>query len=121
MTEMELPLEARDEFFEAVWKIVREVPRGKVTTYGQVASYIPCPPGVPPETYPSMRARWVGHAMAASPNNVPWQRVINAQGRISGRAGAERQRGLLEAEGVIFDDRQRVDLKRFGWSGPSPE
>ena len=49
---------------------------------------------------------------------VPWQRVINAQGRISARAfaGSEAvQRKLLEREGVKFDARDRVDLERFGW------
>jgi methylated-DNA-protein-cysteine methyltransferase-like protein len=119
MTELEIPLEVRDAFFSAVWKIVREVPPGNVTTYGQVAGYIPCPQGVPSEIYPAVRARWVGQAMAASPSGVPWQRVINSQGKISGRAGAERQRSLLEAEGIPFDERQRVDLKRYGWAGPS--
>jgi methylated-DNA-protein-cysteine methyltransferase-like protein len=121
MTELEIPLEARDAFFAAVWKIVREVPTGKVTTYGQVAGFIPCPTGVPAEIYPAVRARWVGQAMAASPSGVPWQRVINSQGKISGRAGAERQRSLLEAEGIPFDERQRVDLKRYGWAGPSAD
>ncbi len=53
--------------------------------------------------------------MAHCPDGVPWWRVINAQGRISAREGAERQRGLLEGEGVVFDERGRVDLNRFGW------
>ena len=58
--------------------------------------------------------------MAACPDGVPWQRVINAQGKISLRGGSEtRQRELLEAEGVVFDSQDRVDLKRFGWSGPA--
>ena len=121
MNEMELPLEAREPFFTAVWKIVREIPPGKVSTYGQIAGYIPCPSGVPPEIYPALRARWAGQAMAASPSGVPWQRVINSQGKISVRAIAERQRSLLEAEGIVFDERQRVDLKRYGWQGPSAE
>jgi methylated-DNA-protein-cysteine methyltransferase related protein len=121
MNELEIPLSERDAFFEAVWKIVHEVPPGKVATYGQIAGYIPCPKDVPPEIYPAVRARWVGQAMAASPSGVPWQRVINSQGKISGRAGAERQRSLLEGEGIPFDERQRIDLKRYGWQGPSPD
>lgn len=121
MNEMEIPPEAQNAFFGMVWKIVREIPVGKVATYGQIASYIPTPPGVPPETYPAVRARWVGQAMAASPNGVPWQRVINSQGKISGRPGAERQRSLLEGEGIPFDERQRIDLKRYGWQGPDAD
>ncbi len=108
------------EFNETVWKIVREIPSGKVATYSQIANMIPAPAGVDPEEYKAWRARWVGGAMAASPAGVPWQRVINSQGKISPRGpGAERQRALLEAEGVSFDDRGRVDLARFGWAGPS--
>jgi methylated-DNA-protein-cysteine methyltransferase-like protein len=54
--------------------------------------------------------------MAACPDGVPWQRVINALGKISERPGAEKQRRLLQAEGVQFV-KDRVDLKRYGWSG----
>jgi methylated-DNA-protein-cysteine methyltransferase-like protein len=83
-----------------------------VVTYGQVAAEV----GLPG------RARQVGYAMAACPDDedIPWHRVINARGEISRRAGGrafERiQRVLLEAEGVAFDERDRVDLERFGWS-----
>ncbi len=118
---LEIPPTARDSFFLNVWKIVRMVPPGKVSTYGQIASYIPTPEGVLPDDYLANRARWVGHAMAASPGDVPWQRVINAQGKISARQGAKEQRKLLEAEGVVFDARERVDLARFGWRGPTAE
>lgn len=102
-----------------MWEIVRQIPPGKVTTYGQIAMWIAVPEGVPFERYRAFGPRWVGAAMAACPDEIPWQRVINAQGRIS-RRGFDRetsQRELLEAEGVLFDDRQRVDLKRFGWQG----
>jgi methylated-DNA-protein-cysteine methyltransferase-like protein len=68
--------------------------------------------------YEAFGPRWVGGAMAACPPDVPWQRVINAQGKISLRRGAEQQRELLEAEGVTFDARERIDLKFYGWSGP---
>jgi methylated-DNA-protein-cysteine methyltransferase-like protein len=56
--------------------------------------------------------------MSASPEGVPWQRVINSQGKISFRQSGQAQRKLLEAEGVVFDARDRVDLKRFSWEGP---
>jgi methylated-DNA-protein-cysteine methyltransferase related protein len=104
-------------FNALVWDIVRQVPAGKVVTYGQVAALIPTPDGMTLRDYEAFGARWVGGAMAACPDDVPWQRVINAQGKISLRQAANRQRELLEAEGVIFDGRQRVDLKHFGWSG----
>ena len=116
---LELPSPARETFFASVWKIARQVPPGKVTTYGQIAGYIPPPPGILPDDYRANRARWAGHAMASCPPDVPWQRVINAQGKISAREGAKEQRRLLEAEGVVFDSRDRVDLARFGWQGPS--
>ena len=119
MNEESLSNQARGIFFSQVWKIVRQAPAGKVTTYGQVAKYIPLPPGVSPQAYLAQRARWVGAAMAACPKDVPWQRVINAQGQISIAKGADVQRKLLEGEGVEFDDHQRVSLKRFGWEGPS--
>ncbi len=118
MAQMDLSPDQREAFFPSVWKIVRLVPPGKVIAYGQVAGYIPAPPGVPPEDYAAFRARWVGNAMAACPKDVPWQRVINAQGKISLRDGSNTQRTLLEAEGVEFDSRDRVDFKRYGWEGP---
>lgn len=111
----------RDFFNALVWDIVRQIPAGKVTTYGQIAALIPAPPGMSARDYAAWGARWVGGAMAACPADVPWQRVINAQGKISLRRGPGylNQRKLLEAEGVLFDDNERVDLARFGWPGPS--
>jgi methylated-DNA-protein-cysteine methyltransferase related protein len=119
--DVELPAGEREAFYQTVWKIVRLIPVGRVSTYGQVAGYIPCPAGVTVEDYKAFRARWVGSAMSASPQDVPWQRVINAQGKISIRDGAKRQRALLEGEGVVFDDHDRVNLKIFGWDGPEIE
>lgn len=107
-------------FNETVWQIVRMVPPGKVTTYGQVGAQIDPPGGMALRDYDAFRARWVGGAMAHCPDDVPWWRVINAQGKISPRPGAEEQRALLEAEGVTFDDRDRIDLKVFGWETNPP-
>jgi methylated-DNA-protein-cysteine methyltransferase-like protein len=59
--------------------------------------------------------------MANCPDDVPWQRVVNAKGEISPRPGARRQRELLEAEGVVFDEKGRVDFKKFGWKGLDEE
>ena len=109
-------------FNHQVWDLVRQIPRGKVASYGQVARMIPPPEGVNPKSYLSLGPRWVGSAMAKCPDDVPWQRVINSKGEISLRPGAEEQRHLLEAEGVEFDTRGRVDMVRFGWeTGPASE
>jgi methylated-DNA-protein-cysteine methyltransferase-like protein len=67
------------------------------------------------------RARQVGYALAALPDShdVPWHRIVNARGEVSPRSAAlgyeQLQRTLLEAEGISFDERGRVDLERFGW------
>ncbi len=110
-------------FNATVWEITRQIPAGEVCTYGQIAGMIPPPAGMNQRDYDAFGARWVGGAMAACPPDVPWQRVINSQGKISLRKGGgqEVQRGLLEEEGVVFDDRGRVDLKKYRWEGPSEE
>ena len=105
-------------FNHQVWDIVRQIPSGKVATYGQIARKIPTPEGMDAKAYQAFGPRWVGGAMAACPEDVPWQRVINSKGEISARPGAEEQRVLLEEEGVTFDDRGRVDLDLFGWKEP---
>lgn len=103
-------------YYEQVWDLVRQIPRGKVASYGQIALMLPPPNGVAFEAYKAFGPRWVGGAMAACPEDVPWQRVINSQGKISERTGAERQRLLLEEEGVVFV-KDKVDWKKFGWGG----
>lgn len=109
----------RDTYNATVWEVVRQIPAGKVATYGQIAALIPAPGGASESGYRAWGARWVGGAMAACPPDVPWQRVVNSQGKISLRKGAEQQRQLLEVEGVVFDDRDRIDLANFCWQGPS--
>jgi len=106
----------RPEFNERVWELARKIPRGKVATYGQLAMMLAPPAGVDSAAYRAFGPRWVGGAMAGCPDDVPWQRVINSQGRISQRPGAEKQRQLLEDEGVVFA-KDRVDFKKYGWSG----
>ena len=108
-------------FQSIVWDITRLVPPGRVSTYGQIASMIPPPGSLSLKDYEAFGARWVGGAMANCPEDVPWQRVINAQGKISPRPGAQRQKELLEEEGVQFDDRDRIDFDSYGWEGPDPE
>ena len=107
-------------FKNQVWEIVRQVPLGKVTTYGQIAKMIPPPGDMPQRSYDAFGPRWVGGAMAACPEDVPWQRVINSKGEISLRPGAEEQRRLLEEDEVEFTESGKVDFERFGWNGPDP-
>lgn len=97
--------------YERVWAVVRKIPRGRVATYGQVAILA----GLPGQ------ARFAGYAMAALPANsrVPWQRVVNAQGRISPRRGGAEgealQRAMLRREGVRFDGEGAIRLAAFRW------
>lgn len=114
-------------YFRTVWDIVRQVPRGKVTTFKQVADMIPTPSGVEPEDYAKLGARWVGDAMNAvsipDEASVPWHRVINSKGGISlpeASRGAALQRARLREDGIEFDQKERIDLQRFGWEGPDP-
>jgi methylated-DNA-protein-cysteine methyltransferase-like protein len=99
--------------YEKIYEVVRQVPPGNVATYGQIAKIVGfCTP------------RMVGYAMAALPQgvDVPWQRVINHKGEISTRSrgdGAWRQRGLLRTEGIRFDRKGRINLKKVRWPGPS--
>jgi methylated-DNA-protein-cysteine methyltransferase-like protein len=94
-------------FFSRVYALVRQVPRGRVATYSQIAQALGMPRG----------ARSVGWAMRACGDDVPWHRVVNAQGKISlrGTDGYLEQRARLEEEGVKFDREEKVDLGKFGW------
>jgi methylated-DNA-protein-cysteine methyltransferase-like protein len=102
------PREIMNPRFEVIWEAVRDIPKGRVSTYGEIATLV----GMPG------RARLVGTALRNLPESslVPWYRVLGAGGRISipNAEGAELQRALLEDEGVEFRGR-RVDLRRFGW------
>lgn len=97
--------------YERIYSWVRMVPSAKVATYGQVAAAVG-----------GCSARMVGYAMSALKDgrdpSVPWQRVVNAQGRISMFGiGSAIQRTLLEDEGIIFDADDRIDLNVFRWDG----
>ena len=94
---------------ERVYEIVRRIPAGRVMTYGQLAELLG-------EGY---TARTVGFVMHTADDTVPWQRVINAQGACStGRVilPPDKQQRLLEAEGVVFNERGRCDLGRYRWT-----
>ncbi|MBI5713300.1 MAG: MGMT family protein [Chloroflexi bacterium] len=111
------------EFNSKVWEIVRKIPRGKVTSYGRIAAMIATPNGMTLKEYEGVGARWVGSAMAQCPDDVPWQRVINSQGKISIRKNSDGhllQKKLLEDEGIEFDLKDRIDLSRYGWNADQP-
>ncbi len=97
--------------YQRIYRVVRRIPRGRVATYGQVAELADLP-GC---------ARQVGYALHALRDDgplVPWQRVVNARGEISRRSqpGIEPlQQQMLEAEGIEFDARGRLDLERVRW------
>lgn len=114
-----------ESFNMLVWEIVQQIPSGKVSTYGQIASIIPPSEGIQPQDYVKLSPRWVGSAMNAVPKDqsdeIPWQRVINTKGGISLPAGSEdafKQRVLLESEGVEFNERGLVDFEVYAWEGP---
>jgi methylated-DNA-protein-cysteine methyltransferase-like protein len=96
---------------QQIYDVVRLIPAGKVASYGQIARIV----GL------GISAQMVGFALAGLKEgaDVPWQRVINAQGKISlpGMGGAI-QKNLLLEEGIEFDEKGRIDLERFGWEGP---
>ncbi|MBK8046892.1 MAG: MGMT family protein [Anaerolineales bacterium] len=105
----QLPAE-HERLYKRIYLVVRQIPRGQVATYGQIA-----------EIVGNCTARMAGYAMAAAPDDVPWQRVINAQGKVSPRAddwGAEAQRVRLSDEGIELDEAGRIDLARYRWPGP---
>jgi methylated-DNA-protein-cysteine methyltransferase-like protein len=100
----------RKSAWETIYRVVRRIPKGKVMTYGQIATLL--------ESRISPRA--VGWAMHGCPEGVPWQRVVNA----SGGCSTDRlpnipeglQRAMLEAEGVEFRDNGTLDLTRYRWT-----
>lgn len=111
------------DFFKTVWLIVRQIPRGRVSTYGQIASMIPPDEGHSPDEHRRLSPRWVGSALRATPDQpIPWQRVINSQGKVSLKgATGDTQRRKLEDEGIVFDAKGKVNLAEQGWQGPDDD
>lgn len=104
-----------DSIYEKMLLVVREIPRGRVATYGQVAWIAG-----------AASPRMAGYALGglAADTEVPWQRVVNGRGGISPRGDSlatDRQRRLLAEEGVQFGADGRIDLDQYGWGGPDPE
>lgn len=106
----DIPPAEREPLYARIYAVVRLISAGQVATYGQIA-----------EIVGGCTARMVGYAMAACPDDVPWQRVVNAQGKVSPRAdhwGSEVQRLRLIEEGIEFDAEHRMNLARVRWPGP---
>ena len=97
------------KYRERVYEIVRAIPSGRVMTYGQLAEILG--EGYTPRT--------VGYVMhGADTENVPWQRVINSQGKCStGKMTmpVNLQQSILESEGVVFSDKGKCDLNEYLW------
>jgi methylated-DNA-protein-cysteine methyltransferase-like protein len=110
LDETTVPVGSASARWQRIYAAVRRVPCGRVATYGQIADLA----GL------EGHARQVGYALHALPakSRVPWHRVVNARGEVSARSSGdshELQRHLLEAEGVAFDARGRIDLEIFRW------
>lgn len=96
-----------------VYKLVKEIPRGKAATYGQIAKALKLPGG----------ARAAGRAMAACPagQGIPWHRVVGAGGRLLLREpNASLQRKLLESEGLRLAEKRILDFSSHQWSPRKP-
>ncbi len=98
--------------YDAIYAIVRQIPSGKVATYGQVAELASLPG----------QARLVGYALYRVDmqlDDIPWHRVINAKGEVSEspfRHGTDYlQRSLLEQEGIVFSKQGKVSLRQYRW------
>ncbi len=105
-------------FYEQVYAVVRQIPQGKVTSYGRISDMLGAPNA----------ARAVGYALRALKDkkddhgyrDIPWQRVINSKGRISivnREFGAQMQADLLRKEGVPVSEELRINLDKYLWEG----
>ncbi|MCC5816428.1 MAG: MGMT family protein [Leptospira sp.] len=101
-----------NNFYQSVYEMASKIPKGKVTSYGRLAVLLQSP----------RAARAVGYALNSLKKDdlqkVPWQRVINSQGKISIKGDhfrASLQRRLLEEEGIVFDENDSIDWDKFGW------
>jgi methylated-DNA-protein-cysteine methyltransferase-like protein len=99
-------------FYDKVYEIVKQIPKGKVATYGQIA-FMCCSPRA---------ARAVGYALHANPTPgiIPCHRVVNREGRLAPKfafGGIDAQKTLLQQENVFADENDIVDLKLYRWDG----
>ena len=107
-----MPNTTMSNSYEAIYAVVRRIPSGRVSSYGQIALLA---------GYPG-QARLVGYALhrLQGGTDVPWWRVSNRLGVISNAYEPELQRTLLEREGVVVNEHLQVDLKQFRWIALQP-
>lgn len=98
-----------EDFTSKVIKLIKSIPRGKVATYGQIA----CLAGVCSSV---RRVVWILHSCSKK-RSLPWHRVVNQKGTISLKPGSgyEKQKEMLQREGIVFDKKDRIDMDRFLW------
>lgn len=97
------------DFTSEVIRLIKSIPKGKVATYGQIAYMT--------DLYPSVRrVVWILHSCSEK-EGLPWHRVVNSKGAISLKPGKgyERQKAMLKQEGIVFDEKDRIDLDRYLW------
>lgn len=97
-------------FFQKVIKLISQVPKGKVATYGQIAKLAGKPQG-------SRGVSWILHSSSKA-HKLPWQRILGSSGTISfpvGSADFKKQKKLLISEGIEFNEKHEVDLKKYQW------
>ncbi len=100
---------ADESFHRRVVAAIKAIPSGKVATYGQIAFHAG-------NSRASRQVAYILHS-SSEKENLPWHRVVNSKGMISLKgAGRDLQRRMLEDEGVIFDEGDVIDLRRFRWS-----
>lgn len=98
--------------FEKIYSVVKQIPKGKVATYGLVATIAGNP----------RWARVVGYALHVNPEPfiIPCHRVVNREGRVAPAfafGGENVQRQLLENEGIVFENDGSIDLQKYCWNG----
>jgi methylated-DNA-protein-cysteine methyltransferase-like protein len=108
-------ISAQSLLYQRICLMVQQIPAGRVATYGQIAALVG-----------NCTARMVGYAMSSldGTSDVPWQRVVNSQGKVSPRADShstEMQRLRLIEEGIAFDAQRRINLRYYRWGGPTLE
>lgn len=95
-------------FFKKVYEIVSRIPKGKVISYGKIASFLGNP----------RQGRIVGWAMHSSPNGIPWHRVVMKNGKLpfqETQEGYLNQYNLLLKEGISFSKDKTVDMEKHEW------
>ncbi len=97
-------------FTSQVKQVIKQIPRGKIATYGQIAK-------LAGNSRAARQVAWILHSSSRK-DVLPWHRVINSKGKISlpPNRGGELQKNLLEKEGIIFNRDNSINLKKYLWN-----